>query len=99
MTASIVWLVACYAPNPQPGAPCANGACPEGLVCVLATGTCELTTDAALPATVDADGDADAPVLVDTTWVATGAMEEARWPKLRISFWICERLPGTAHRS
>lgn len=41
---------ACYAPSPQPGAPCANGACPSGLVCAPATQTCELAAgvDAAI---------------------------------------------------
>jgi len=47
-------LAACYAPNPQPGAPCASGVCPTGLVCSAATNTCERTaTDASGP-TIDA---------------------------------------------
>ena len=39
----------CYAPHPQPGAPCGSGSCPAGLVCSPATQTCELhALDAAL---------------------------------------------------
>ena len=34
-------LVACYAPDPPAGAPCANGVCPTPLVCSQATNTCE----------------------------------------------------------
>lgn len=38
-----VAAVSCYAPQPQPGAPCSStGACPEGLVCSPASMTCEL---------------------------------------------------------
>ena len=50
---------ACYAPHPQPGGQCADGACPAGLVCVASTGTCELTevVDASL---VVVDGAIDA---------------------------------------
>lgn len=35
-------LVGCFAPTPQPGAPCANGTCPTGLTCQPSTNTCEL---------------------------------------------------------
>lgn len=41
------WLLAlclwagCYAPHPSAGAPCADGVCPEGLVCSPSTQTCE----------------------------------------------------------
>lgn len=55
----------CYAPHPQPGAPCASTACPDGLVCSPATMTCELhAIDAAVDTRiVDAPIDAriDAP--------------------------------------
>src|SRR5688500_12421103 len=62
--AIVIW-VGCYAPQPQPGAPCANGACPDGLICSPATSTCERTAvdvDATQP--VDASNDAarDAPL-------------------------------------
>jgi hypothetical protein len=59
-------LAGCYSPTPQPGAPCANGQCPSGLVCSPATNTCEreaVATDAPLPG-VDApmaDAGIDAP--------------------------------------
>ena len=33
--------VGCYAPDPPPGARCAGGICPSGLVCSAATDTCE----------------------------------------------------------
>jgi len=49
----------CYSPEPQPGAPCPSGVCPEGLTCSPATGTCEVRAiDAALPG----DASADAPM-------------------------------------
>ncbi|NVB76982.1 MAG: hypothetical protein HOV81_01185 [Kofleriaceae bacterium] len=34
-------LVGCYSPQPPAGAPCPDGACPDGLVCSPATQTCE----------------------------------------------------------
>lgn len=37
----VLGAAACYAPDPQPGAPCADGACPTGLVCAPLTQTCE----------------------------------------------------------
>ncbi|MDB4958087.1 MAG: lysyl oxidase-like [Myxococcales bacterium] len=37
-------LVGCYAPHPQTGAPCGDGACPGDLVCSPATNTCELSS-------------------------------------------------------
>ncbi|HEY5928648.1 MAG TPA: hypothetical protein VIV11_43480 [Kofleriaceae bacterium] len=36
-------LAGCYAPAPPAGAPCVDGMCPTGLVCSLATYTCETT--------------------------------------------------------
>lgn len=33
----------CYNPHAQPGNPCSDGLCPEGLVCAPATKTCELS--------------------------------------------------------
>lgn len=49
-----MFLLACYAPSPQPGSPCANGACPAPLVCSEATGTCEYSSSPAdAEATVD----------------------------------------------
>lgn len=58
---------ACYAPSPQPGAPCTDGACPSGLVCATATQTCELSESALLldAGTDDApeDGPADAAMI------------------------------------
>lgn len=39
--ALLLGLVGCYAPAPEPGAPCASGRCPSGLVCAAATNTCE----------------------------------------------------------
>jgi hypothetical protein len=36
-----VLAVGCYSPSPHPGAPCADGKCPAGLVCAPATQTCE----------------------------------------------------------
>ena len=59
----VACLAGCYSPAPPAGAPCSStGACPDGLVCSPATGTCEhagATADAA----IDARGDAaiDAP--------------------------------------
>lgn len=47
-------LAACFAPQPQPGAPCADGQCPSGLVCVAATETCERSAVDAPPVTTDA---------------------------------------------
>lgn len=44
---------ACYAPVPQPGAPCANDVCPTGLVCAAATHTCELADDVPSDAPTD----------------------------------------------
>lgn len=46
---------ACYAPVPQPGAPCANGVCPSGQVCAAATQTCELVED--VPSDASSPGD------------------------------------------
>jgi hypothetical protein len=64
------WLVVamvagCYSPHPQPGAPCANGTCPDGLVCSQATQTCELTAIDAPAAPQDAAPDVavDAPMI------------------------------------
>ncbi|MGE5182633.1 MAG: hypothetical protein ACM31C_11250 [Acidobacteriota bacterium] len=51
-----VFVMACYAPHPPAGSPCANGACPSGLVCSPASQTCELVA-------VDAPGGIDAPVI------------------------------------
>ena len=53
LAAVLLW--GCYAPHPQAGAPCANGACPSGLVCSPATQTCEVT------ATSPPDASRDAP--------------------------------------
>lgn len=59
---SIMWM-GCYAPHPQPGAPCADGVCPVGLVCSPATQTCELhAIDARLPDVPAPDAARDAPV-------------------------------------
>jgi hypothetical protein len=42
-TALVLVLAGCYAPTPQPGAPCSSsGECPQGLVCSPASTTCEL---------------------------------------------------------
>ncbi|HEY5925883.1 MAG TPA: hypothetical protein VIV11_29550 [Kofleriaceae bacterium] len=38
---ALVLVGACYAPSPQPGASCADGVCPEPLVCSTITMTCE----------------------------------------------------------
>jgi hypothetical protein len=60
-------LVGCYAPNPQPGSQCVNGACPIPLVCV-STGTCERTElDSGVPGdALDDGGFEDAPkILID----------------------------------
>jgi hypothetical protein len=47
---ALVGSVGCYAPDPQPGAPCPAGVCPEGLECSPATSTCEVrAVDAAIP--------------------------------------------------
>ncbi len=54
-------LVGCYSPSPQPGAPCADGRCPAGLVCSPATNTCERSAiDAPMP-----DAGPDAFVIID----------------------------------
>src|SRR5688500_7818979 len=46
---TVVALVGCYSPQPQPGAPCPDGTCPTGLVCSPASRTCELhAVDAAV---------------------------------------------------
>lgn len=62
----LVLLAGCFSPHPQPGAPCADGTCPEGLVCSPASQTCELrANDAAVDdGTADAEPDAriDAPI-------------------------------------
>jgi hypothetical protein len=53
----IAWLVAwlgCYAPSAQPGAACANGQCPEGLVCSPMTNTCERMAIGVQDADIDA---------------------------------------------
>ena len=57
--------VGCFAPTPQPGAPCTNGACPTGLVCASATLTCEVRELVADAATTpdDASADPDAALL------------------------------------
>jgi hypothetical protein len=52
----LVLLVACYSPSPQPGSPCANGECPEPLICAP-NGLCERSAD------VDAAIGNDAPVM------------------------------------
>src|SRR5262249_11055967 len=39
----VVLVSACYSPHPQPGAPCPDGVCPEGLLCAPLTHVCELT--------------------------------------------------------
>ena len=44
----------CYAPHPQPGAPCTDNICPSGLTCIA--GTCEL------PGYVAGDAARDAPM-------------------------------------
>jgi hypothetical protein len=61
----LVVCAGCYAPDPQPGAPCANGFCPHGLTCSPATNTCErFAIDAAVPSdTVDAPNPPDAVTL------------------------------------
>jgi hypothetical protein len=70
---SVSLCVACYAPRPQPGAPCIDGNCPAGLVCAAATQTCELedtgVRDAASdePALIDA---VDAPPDIGTDGLA-----------------------------
>lgn len=65
---ALLGLAGCFAPNPPPGSPCTDGACPTGLVCSPASQTCERTAvDAALllelPIPIDAVSDAaiDAP--------------------------------------
>lgn len=55
-----VFLVACYSPAPQPGSPCANGACPSPLVCSAATATCEYASS---PVDADVDSPADAALI------------------------------------
>lgn len=47
---ALVLVTSCYSPQPSPGAPCPDGACPTGLVCSPATQTCERQ---ALDASVD----------------------------------------------
>lgn len=54
--AAVALLVGCYAPKPPAGAPCANGACPAGLVCAPATQTCEVSANP-----IDAPRGPDAP--------------------------------------
>jgi hypothetical protein len=63
---AVGWLAvaACYAPVPQPGAECAAGACPTGLVCDRETNTCELPGGAGTPDAPDAR-EIDAPPGVD----------------------------------
>jgi hypothetical protein len=58
----VVLVAGCYSPHPQPGAPCAAGTCPDGLVCSQATRTCELhELDASAgPHDAAADGAPDA---------------------------------------
>jgi len=47
---ALVGCVGCYAPEPQAGAACPAGVCPEGLECSPATNTCEVrAVDAAIP--------------------------------------------------
>lgn len=48
LLAVVVWL-GCYSPRPQPGAPCPDGVCPEGLTCSPIMQTCELTVVDARP--------------------------------------------------
>ena len=57
---TLLLIVACYSPSPQPGAPCADGRCPRPLVCSPATNTCE--RDAVDAASIDAPIPIDAPV-------------------------------------
>jgi hypothetical protein len=62
----LVWCAACYAPTPQPGAPCANGVCPSGLICVASTQRCELEEPPSDAAIEHGDNDAaDAAVVTD----------------------------------
>ena len=74
----VAYLAGCYSPNPPAGAQCgSDGACPSGLVCAAATGTCEhsqVTPDAASDARDDAaidapdagPGDRDGDGILDT---------------------------------
>lgn len=48
-----VVLAACYSPSPPAGAPCANGVCPDPLVCSPATNTCEASAATADGQVVD----------------------------------------------
>lgn len=53
---ALLLAASCYAPTPRPGLPCGpRDACPDGLVCAPATGTCELDATA----TPDAPGGGD----------------------------------------
>ena len=55
---ALVVCAGCYAPNVQPGVPCADGVCPDGLICSPATDTCELR---AIDAGTPSDDAPDAP--------------------------------------
>ncbi len=70
---------ACYAPSPQPGAPCIDGACPTGLICAAATQTCELS-ESAVDAAIDdaAIDDDDASVIVDAAVAPPDAPPDAQ---------------------
>lgn len=62
----LVLFAGCYAPHPQPGAPCAEGTCPDGLVCATATQTCELRDiDASVPPVDAVDATPDAATMAE----------------------------------
>jgi hypothetical protein len=83
----VALCAACYAPSPQPGAPCANGACPTGLICASATQTCELAEP--IDAAVLADDDAPAA----DAWIATGDGGETCYGTGLVT--ICPAVPIT----
>lgn len=65
---ALLFACGCYSPHAQPGSPCAaNGACPSGLVCSPATGTCELDAVDATQAMPDSpvQPPIDAPTAID----------------------------------
>jgi len=67
---------ACYAPTPQPGAPCTNGACPSGLFCAPATQTCERRERT--PADASSSGDPDGDSIPDATVAPPDAPPDAQ---------------------
>ncbi|HEY5924137.1 MAG TPA: hypothetical protein VIV11_20800, partial [Kofleriaceae bacterium] len=68
----LVTCIGCFAPSAQPGARCANGMCPEGLVCSPATDTCERTTVA-----LDDAGGVDIVPLDDAPLATDDALPDA----------------------